>query len=130
MNIQASVGRGGVNRNDDTRKVQLLLNNWISERGLTLLAVDGIVGPKTIASIESFQRARTGIVDGRVDPTGPTMRELSLGVESASRLLKTFAMLSVVLSYDPRLEIPSLNGHQLMSDISRRLGASVENRNV
>ena len=75
--IHASVGRGGVNRFEDVRVVQELLNKH--RRPLMQpLTLDGIVGPKTIAAIEAFQRRVLSTIqpDGRVDPDGPTVRAL------------------------------------------------------
>ena len=75
--IRASVGRGGVNRFEDVRVVQELLNKHTPPR-MQPLTVDGIVGPKTIAAIEDFQRRVLSMIhpDGRVDPDGPTLRAL------------------------------------------------------
>jgi peptidoglycan hydrolase-like protein with peptidoglycan-binding domain len=82
ISIRGSVGRGGTNRFEDVCVVQELLNKQ-SIPPLSPLAVDGIVGPKTIAAIESFQRRVLSIShpDGRVDPGGPTLAAL---VRSAS----------------------------------------------
>jgi peptidoglycan hydrolase-like protein with peptidoglycan-binding domain len=60
----------------DVRYVQFLLNDWRREKGLSTLAEDGVVGPLTNAAIRDFQKAQTGIVDGRVDMNGPTIRKL------------------------------------------------------
>lgn len=60
----------------DVRYVQFLLNDWRRDKGLSTLAEDGIVGPLTNAAIRDFQKAQTGIVDGRVDVNGPTIRKL------------------------------------------------------
>jgi len=43
---------------------------------MKLLAVDGIVGPLTIAAIEAFQKEDTRIIDGRIDRDGPTIKKL------------------------------------------------------
>lgn len=79
--ITASVGRmGGVNRPDDVKKVQRLLNKVPPTEGgpKVLLAVDGICGPKTISAIQTFQLHHFGWkgADGRVDPYGPTLAKL------------------------------------------------------
>ena len=75
--IHASVGRGGVNRFVDVRVVQELLNKH-RRPPMQPLTLDGIVGPKTIAAIEAFQRRVLSTIqpDGRVDPDGPTLRAL------------------------------------------------------
>jgi Putative peptidoglycan binding domain len=75
--ISASVGVGGRNLAQDTRTVQELLNQAGTRSGLPLIAVDGIVGPKTIGAIRTFQQSRFGWADGRVDPGGPTLEALN-----------------------------------------------------
>ena len=77
--ITASVGVGGKNRAADVRVVQELLNNVPTASGgpAPLLAVDGLIGPKTTAAIRRFQKAQFGWLDGRVDPGGPTIARLS-----------------------------------------------------
>lgn len=86
--IRASVGRGGVNRADDVRTIQAALNDVKLQNGdvLTLLAVDGIAGPLTNDAITDFQKTHTSVVDGRVDPNGPTLRALNaeLGLEGGA----------------------------------------------
>ncbi|WP_338663163.1 peptidoglycan-binding domain-containing protein [Pararoseomonas sp. SCSIO 73927] len=69
----ASVGQGGINRPADVRLVQWLLNAWLRPRGDTVLKLDGLIGPRTIGAIRAFQQTRSGAVDGRVDPGGPSM---------------------------------------------------------
>jgi peptidoglycan hydrolase-like protein with peptidoglycan-binding domain len=78
-NITGSVGRGGRNYPpSDVMTVQYLLNCVPALQGgpSPELAVDGAAGPKTIAAIEKFQRAKSGACDGRVDPWGATLRAL------------------------------------------------------
>jgi peptidoglycan hydrolase-like protein with peptidoglycan-binding domain len=76
--IRASVGRGGSNRFEDVRLVQELLNKHVHPP-MQPLTVDGIVGPKTIAAIEAFQKRVLSMSppDGRVDPDGRTLIALS-----------------------------------------------------
>lgn len=80
--ITASVGRmGGVNRPQDVRTVQELLNKVPAASGgpTPLLAVDGLCGPKTTNAIQRFQVQHFGWsgADGRVDPGGRTLRKLN-----------------------------------------------------
>jgi hypothetical protein len=79
-NIQASVGRGGVNRPEDVRRVQQLLNANLSKLapGTAPLVIDSKIGPKTIAAIDDFQRRALKFAhpDGRLDPNGKTLRAL------------------------------------------------------
>jgi Putative peptidoglycan binding domain len=77
--ISASVGVGGRNAAVDVRTAQELLNSVPTASGgpVPLLAVDGLVGPKTVAAIQRFQRTQLGWADGRVDPGGPTITRLN-----------------------------------------------------
>jgi peptidoglycan hydrolase-like protein with peptidoglycan-binding domain len=74
--LTGSVGQNGMNRRDDTKIVQLLLNDYLGRVGLTLLKIDGIAGPLTIEAITKFQSWSNSPRDGRVDPHGPTIRRL------------------------------------------------------
>lgn len=79
MEIQESVGRGGVNRIQDVATVQALLNQCLHLlEPLAVLQSDGIAREETIAAIEAFQRRVLGAArpDGRVDPGGRTLRAL------------------------------------------------------
>lgn len=79
--LQDSVGRGGQNNRSDVILVQQLLNQNLPIP-LQVLKVDGIVGPRTIFTIEEYQRWKVPSIraDGRVDPGGKTFRALTLGV--------------------------------------------------
>ena len=81
QHISASVGQGGVNRKDDSIKVQSLLNKVPVDQGgpSPLLVVDGLPWQKTIAAIKQFQRVQLGFKwpDGRVDPNGKTLEKLN-----------------------------------------------------
>lgn len=79
--ITSSVGRGGVNRAEDVRTVQALLNRHIQPPRQPL-EVDGSAGSNTIAAIEAFQQQRLSALhisgpDGRVDPGGRTLAALA-----------------------------------------------------
>ncbi|WP_024882047.1 peptidoglycan-binding protein [Methylosinus sp. LW3] len=74
--ILGSVGQGGANNASDVRVTQRLLNDSLAREKQMLLKVDGIVGPKTISAISNFQKKNGSIVDGRVDPMGPTILKL------------------------------------------------------
>ena len=41
-----------------------------------MLVVDGLAGPKTNAAIEKYQRDHKLPTDGRIDPSGPTLKHL------------------------------------------------------
>jgi peptidoglycan hydrolase-like protein with peptidoglycan-binding domain len=77
--ISASVGEGGVNRSADVKTIQELLNQIPVSKGgpQPLLAVDGLVGPKTIGAIRQFQKFHFGWSDGRVDTNNVTIAKLN-----------------------------------------------------
>lgn len=73
MSISGSVGLNGLNRNQDVRLIQQLLN----KAGVNAGQVDGMAGPKTKDAILRFQRSFLSSPDGRVDPNGQTIRRLN-----------------------------------------------------
>jgi hypothetical protein len=77
--INGSVGRGGRNSPDDVKTIQRALNAVDPADGgpVLKLAVDGIVGPLTIAAIEKYQNRQLGWADGRVDTDEPTIHALN-----------------------------------------------------
>ena len=82
--IVASVGRGGLNRTDDVRLVQALLNRHIQAPQRPLV-VDGVMSPRTIVAIEAFQRRVVNMhrPQGRINPGDHTMAALAHQVEQA-----------------------------------------------
>jgi peptidoglycan hydrolase-like protein with peptidoglycan-binding domain len=71
------VGQAVNSHPPEVKYVQFLLNDWRYSKGITPpLTVDGIVGPLTDGAIREFQKAETGIVDGRVDVNGPSINKL------------------------------------------------------
>lgn len=101
--LVGSVGNGGSNKPTDVRVVQRLLNDWLSKTRQTQLKVDGLVGPKTIGAITSFQKVSGATADGRVDVGKKTISELFN--QHLARLLSAID-LSGVKSYigKPRLD--------------------------
>lgn len=80
VQISASVGQGGFNRNADVLAIQQALNQIPPNLGgpAPKLKEDGWVGPKTIGAITKFQKAIVGLaVDGRIDVNGPTLARLN-----------------------------------------------------
>lgn len=77
--ISASVGEGGGNRPADVKTIQELLNQIPTSKGgpQPLLAVDGLIGPKTIGAIRNFQKFHFGWSDGRVDTNNVTIAKLN-----------------------------------------------------
>lgn len=91
MGIQSSVGANGVNRSDDTRYIQQLLNRQPpGQYSFGQIAVDGLVGPQTIGAITNFQKNVVGMSypDGRVDPGYQTIACLEKGAGGGSGLPK------------------------------------------
>jgi peptidoglycan hydrolase-like protein with peptidoglycan-binding domain len=80
FDISGSVGAGGTNKADDVKFIQTRLNRFPASDGgpAPPLVVDGLIGPKTLAAIRQFQAAHFGWQDGRVDPGGPTLVELTI----------------------------------------------------
>jgi peptidoglycan hydrolase-like protein with peptidoglycan-binding domain len=115
MPISRSVGTGGANLKKDVRYVQALLNYWRLENGRLRIKVDGLVGPVTVGAIRDFQQLRAGIVDGRVDPYGPSIKALEAAFESYARTMKTYGALIFVLTYDPGPEQPMFNTYAMIT---------------
>lgn len=86
LNLYHSVGRGGANDMRDVKLVQLLLNCQLP-KGCQPMAVDGRCGNKTIATITAFQRHSLNYnrPDGRIDPSGKSIRTLLAGYEAWHR---------------------------------------------
>jgi len=76
--LTAPVGKGCVNRPQDARLVQQLLDRF-RPSPLPLIKVDGTVGPRTIAAIELFQKTVVKMrkPDSVVSPGGITLKALS-----------------------------------------------------
>ena len=76
--ILASVGRGGLNRSEDVRLVQELLNRHLHPPQPPLV-VNGVVDSRLLAVLEAFQRRVVQMhrPDGRVDPGSPTFAALA-----------------------------------------------------
>jgi len=80
--ILASVGRGGLNRSEDVRMVQALLNRYIRPPQPALV-VNGVVDSRLLAALEAFQRrvVRMRRPDGRVEPGSQTFSALASQAE-------------------------------------------------
>jgi peptidoglycan hydrolase-like protein with peptidoglycan-binding domain len=76
--ISGSVGRGGINRSEDVRAIQGLLNESLP-KSIPPLRVDGRCGPRTIDAIRKAQQLLKNVShsDGRVDPRGALLRALN-----------------------------------------------------
>lgn len=79
MDINASVGKDGVNAKADVKIVQALLNNFVTRLGLKTLETDGDCGAGTRKAIREFQKQILGLAepDGRVDPGGQSLAKLN-----------------------------------------------------
>ena len=75
--LTASVGQGGVNREQDVRLIQQLINERLPIP-LRPLAVDGVCGALTIMAIKEVQIRQLHLVhpSGRVDPGSATFQYL------------------------------------------------------
>ncbi len=112
IEIVKSVGIKGVNQNPDVRTIQQALNDVPPGQGRpnVTLKVDGICGPHTKDSIQSFQVKHFGWkgADGRVDPYYKTIAKLNevtsgggrtVGIGSdQNRIQRVTAMLNETLS--------------------------------
>jgi len=91
MCLHGSVGLGGQNRHWDVKTVQILLNAHAEVLRLPApLAEDGGIGPKTLETIEAFQRQIVGMAtpDRRIDPGGRTLARLREGLGNALDAVK------------------------------------------
>ena len=79
IQIQQSVGAGGVNRPDDVKSVQTLLNQRAGALGIAALAVNGQADAATLTAIRRFQVqvVKLATADGLIDAGGHTWRTLS-----------------------------------------------------
>ncbi|MBI4907376.1 MAG: hypothetical protein HY820_27370 [Acidobacteria bacterium] len=80
VNISASVGQGGLNKNPDVLTIQKALNQIPPNQGgpLPKLKEDGWVGPKTNGAILKFQKCNPGLpADGRINVNGPTLARIN-----------------------------------------------------
>jgi hypothetical protein len=78
MDLTVTVGRNGLNRKSDVKRVQELLNRAIRVP-YRLLDIDGIVGTDTIGAIERFQKEVVQLVapDALIEPGKKTWRALA-----------------------------------------------------
>ena len=80
IDVERPVGVGGANRPDDVKTVQATLNQIHYLWGGTAdqqLAVDGLVGPKTIKAIKRFQKRNFAWADGLVEPGKDTIQKMN-----------------------------------------------------
>ena len=103
LTISSSVGKDAVNSVIDTRKVQNLLNKWITPRFLPVNGVcSGADGDKTVEEIKKFQSEYMSNPDGRVDPNGGTLKKLST---NWTQLPQTFGFGSGYYQYGESADI-------------------------
>jgi len=80
--IGGSVGEGGMNRSNDVKTIQEMLNKALPNWGGPdpKLVADGVCGSLTKAAIRRFQQVQLASYfppDGRVDPNNRTMKRLN-----------------------------------------------------
>jgi putative chitinase len=82
MCIATSVGPHAINRFEDVKAVQVLLNFNQAQTGVAALLEDGRWGSSTQDAIETFQRMAMGpaSVDGTIAPGGATLSALRRGL--------------------------------------------------
>ncbi|WP_034948182.1 N-acetylmuramidase domain-containing protein [Erwinia oleae] len=101
VKISHPVGVGQINKRQDVKTVQSLLNsNKVITNASNSLVIDGFIGEKTIARIREFQEkiVKLKSPDGIVSPHGPTMRNLHN--HSTSHVSMTFNANEKVLTED------------------------------
>ncbi len=75
--LSNSVGNKGINRSDDVKTVQQIINLRDDLRKeLPKLVVDGKFGSKTQAGIDQIQSSFMQKPDGRIDPYGRTIKKM------------------------------------------------------
>ena len=75
--LSNSVGNKGINRSDDVKTVQQIINLRDDLRkALPKLVVDGRFGAKTQAGIDQIQSNFMQKPDGRIDPYGTTIKKM------------------------------------------------------
>ena len=120
LTISAPVGERShprvANIKSDVEKIQRTLNQFPNRDGgpVELLKIDGIVGPKTIASILNFQTVnQLKKIDKIVDPEGATMDNLRAGPdvipqESVSRFIVELPrVLAIVTAAEANMSLAS-----------------------
>lgn len=143
--ITGSVGENGVNRLEDVRIIQSLLNQVLPEKGgpSPLLTVDGVVGPKTISAIRKFQQHHHLPADARIDPNGQTLEKLnqiaddlngganddvddaSSPVDLAKKILQHSNIILATMHVSGAVD--NANAHQNIKDTADGLLASLSN---
>lgn len=123
--LSGSVGSGGVNQRSDVGLVQILLNVMRGMQNKSLLMVDGICGPLTLAAIREFQTEFASTTDGRVDPHGPTLHLLIYSYMTILRLgakgLTKFPASFGTLVFEERIDAKELGEviREALTDIKR-----------
>ena len=108
--LTQSVGKGGANAYQDVCVTQLLINCCAHVMGpVSLLKVDGKIGPMTVSLIEAFQNNVMSMAkpDGRVDPGGNTLRQLNLKRAAQPKEKNSFRFPQIETEYfKPKLPRP------------------------
>lgn len=123
IEIANTVGSRGVNRISDVFRVQLLLNVWRNSVRLPEITEDGLVGPETLEAINAFQKAKTGWVDGRIDPNGRTLRALREHAYPCLNEALAFIMIGIATTYTPII-------YNSNYDIENKLNLPVSEKNL
>ncbi len=126
--IENSVGQQGANHANDVVIIQSALNVCRAKSGQKWIAIDGRVGQETVGAITTFQRQERLQSDGRVDPNGPTVRQLKkiMGEEAAvfgpalSQILDVLKSVDGLASSAPARVKPSF--YRVTSQLRRLTG--------
>jgi hypothetical protein len=93
LGIKAAVGAqpGAANNRADVEVIQRLLNEHAAKVGYPTQPVNGMASPLMIDAIKKFQQKVVGMKmpDGRVDPTGTTLRKLNEPTGAATPAFRT-----------------------------------------
>jgi ABC-type multidrug transport system fused ATPase/permease subunit len=115
-----SVGQGGLNRRDDALAIQGLLGDLLIAQGSSPLKIDGIVGPRTNKAILDYQRTTSGLPhDGRIDPNGPTLKQLDVECANLYASIAFTQTWSVINQFQAAYQFHQLpqNANRIMMEI-------------
>jgi len=130
MALTGSVGKGGVNMAGDVRTIQHALNIVREQERLSPISVDGVAGPQTAAAILHFQQLHTRLADGRIDPHGPTFRELERIVSPVAEAKVSVEMTRVMDRLTSELQSRALPVSPRLQSVLDQLNAAMRTLRV
>jgi peptidoglycan hydrolase-like protein with peptidoglycan-binding domain len=86
--ISGKVGRGAPNNSSDVKTVQTLLNKFTSQAGFSKLKEDGLLGPRTEAALQAFQRKVMNASSPKkvIEPGGDVLKHLNARIRDLKNL--------------------------------------------